>query len=157
MWCFYLSKGRWTFLDFSVETTHRLTVQGQAWYQCVSGGVWLLCSLCFQSAVSGGCASRSCCLTCFSRFFASSSVNSSLLLVRLQLKCCRLLFPRLRFVISHIRVNSHLLVFLSRFFLSTSVQLKCQPVSTARYLLFPTHKLDSSLRSVSIWDKRKKN
>lgn len=48
-------------------------------------------------------------------------------------------------------VKSHLLVFLSRFFLSTSVQLKCQPVRTARYLLFPIHKLDSSLRSVSIW------
>lgn len=92
----------------------------------------------------------------FFTFSASSSVNSSLLLVRLQLKCCRQLFPRLRFVISHIRVNSHLLVFLSRFFLSTSVQLKCQPVSTARYLLLPTHKLDSSLRSVSIWDIKKK-
>ena len=46
----------------------------------------------------------------------------------------------------------HLLVFLSRFFWSTSVQLKCQPVSTARCLLFPTHRLDSSLRSVSIWN-----
>lgn len=48
-------------------------------------------------------------------------------------------------------VKSHQPVFLSRFFLSTSVQLKCQPVRTARYLFFPTHKLDSSFRSVSIW------
>ena len=137
-----------------------------------------------QPVFSVNCLERLCftfvLFNLFFTFSASSSVNSSLLLVRLQLKCCRLLFPWLRFVISHMchqfstqrgkwarnsdvsrlpdvwRVNSHLLVFLSRFFLSTSVQLKCQPVSTARYLLFPTHKLDSSLRSGSIWRERKK-
>lgn len=63
--------------------------------------------------------------------------------------CDAIVYRHYRWMMSG-RVRSHLLVFLSRFFLSTSVQLKCQPVRTARYLLFPTHKLDSSLRSVSI-------
>lgn len=48
-------------------------------------------------------------------------------------------------------IHEHLPVFLSPFFLSASVHFKCQPVRTARYLLFPIHKLDSNLRSVSIW------
>lgn len=48
-------------------------------------------------------------------------------------------------------IHEHLPVFLSPFFLSASVHFKCQPVRTARYLLVPIHKLDSNLRSVSIW------